>query len=386
MTLRVLHVIGAMDRGGAETMLINLHRAIDRSSVQFDYLVHETRTCDYDEEIERLGGRVYRGMPRYTVANGRAYRKRMRRFLAEHPEHRIVHGHIGSSSALYLDEAKRAGRYAVAHSHAQNFVAGPAGVAFAAMTHPTRRIADYFMACSYEAGLDRFGQRVVQGPCFSVLPTGIDLAAYGCDDEVHARCRAQLGFPQPVGCGGAYVIGHVGRFAPEKNHAFLLDAFGALLRILPNALLVCVGRGPLEKQVQAQARAFGIDDRMVFAGVSSDVPAYLKAFDAFVFPSTKEGLAMAVVEAQAAGLPTLMSTGVPQLARVSPRAEYLALDAGAEAWARRLASLLHAQDGVRRSDCVEDVRKAGFDIHDTARWLANFYCAHDPARVEPVSL
>ena len=376
MTLRVLHVIGAMDRGGAETMLVNLHRAIDRSRVQFDYLVHETRECDYDAEIESLGGRVFRGMPRYTIANGHAYRKRMRAFFAEHPEHRIVHGHIGSSSAIYLDEAKRAGRYTVAHSHAQNFVKGPAGMAFSAMTHPTRRIADYFMACSREAGEDRFGAQIVDGDRFTVLRTGIDLDAYRCDEAAHDSARAALGFGLSMMHGGSPVIGHVGRLAPEKNHAFLIDAFEAYLREEPRARLVCVGRGPLEDQLRAEVGRRGMDSAVAFAGVSDDVPTYLKAFDAFAFPSTSEGLAMAVVEAQASGLPVVMSTGVPELAVVSPRTERLPLDAGADAWAARLAGAVSAWGTRPRTDCTEDVRDAGFDIRDTAAWLARFYLAH----------
>lgn len=375
--IRVLQVIGAMDRGGAETMLMNLHRAIDRSLVQFDYLVHETRECDYDAEIESLGGRVFRGMPRYNVLNGHLYRMKMRKFLAEHPEFPIVHGHIGSTSAIYLDEAKRAGRFTVAHSHAQNFIPGPAGLAFQMMTHPTRNIGDYFMACSVEAGIDRFGEEVVQSDRFSVLPNGIDLESYRCDDASHAAARDELGFGAPVSMGGAPVIGHVGRLAPEKNHAFLFDAFEALLAREPEARLVCVGRGPLEEELAAEVSRRGWDDgRVVLAGVSDIVPTYLKAFDVFAFPSTKEGLPLAAIEAQASGLPSLISTGVPELSVVSPRCERMSLKAGADAWGARLAELVAWAKARPRTDCTAEVREAGFDIQDVAARLASFYLKH----------
>ena len=150
--MRVLQVIGVMDRGGAETMVMNLYRAMDRDKVQFDFLVHEQREGDYDAEIRRMGGRFFR-VPRFTGANIGAYRKQVRALFAEHPEWRVVHGHIGSCAPVYLSEAKRAGAFAIAHSHAQNYEGGLAGLAFNLVAHPVRRVADYFMACSREAGL-----------------------------------------------------------------------------------------------------------------------------------------------------------------------------------------------------------------------------------------
>ena len=134
--MRVLQVIGAMDRAGAETMIMNLYRAIDRTRVQFDFLVHEQRECDYDEEIRELGGRLHR-LPRFTGVNLSTYRAACRRLFAEY-RYPVVHGHIGSSAAVYLREAKRAGSYAIAHSHAQNFLKGAPGLAFRVVAYPTR--------------------------------------------------------------------------------------------------------------------------------------------------------------------------------------------------------------------------------------------------------
>ena len=122
--MRILQVIGVMDRGGAETMIMNLYRAMDRSDLQFDFLVHEQREGDYDAEIRRLGGRLYR-LPRFTGINERTYRKQCRLLFAQHPEWAVVHGHIGSSAPIYLSEAKRVGCFAIAHSHAQNGVGRP---------------------------------------------------------------------------------------------------------------------------------------------------------------------------------------------------------------------------------------------------------------------
>ncbi len=364
--MRVLHVIGAMDRGGAETTVMNLYRAIDRNAVQFDFLVHEERTCDFDEEILDLGGRIFR-VPRFNGVNLLHYRRLCGSVLAAHPEFRVVHGHIGSSAAVYLSEAKRQGRFAVAHSHAQFFLPGLAGLAFRAVSYPTRFVADYFFACSPEAGRDRFGDRVVEGDRFRVLNGGIELGQYACDDA--ARVRAKRLF----GVEGRPVFGHVGRLAPEKNHAFLLEVFSCILADLPQSVLLLAGRGPLDAELREKARQLGIDCSVRFLGVRDDVPEVLRALDVFLLPSTKEGLALAAIEAEAVGLPCLLSTGVPEVACATARAERLSLDEGAQAWGDRAVALYRGLPSGGWADGRRDVACAGFDVHATAAWLAGFY-------------
>lgn len=362
--MRVLQVIGAMDRGGAETVIMNLYRSMDRDKVQFDFLVHEQRRCDYDDEIEALGGRIYR-LPRYTIANGREYRRLCRRHFQEHPEHQVVHGHIGSCAGIYLDEAKRAGRATVLHSHAQNYERFPKQQVFNLLVRPSLKVSDYFLACSPEAGRDRFGRAIMDGPRCRVMPNGVDAGMYACSAEEHRQAKAELGLSDCL------VVGHVGRFIEVKNHRFLLKAFAAMLEEEPSCKLLLLGRGPLEDQVRAQAAELGIEQSVVFCGVRDDVPRYLKAFDLFVFPSVLEGLPMATVEAQAAGVPCLFSTGVPESAVASRFAKRLDLSDGERAW----ASCALEQVGLPfdRSLGAEDVRDSGYDIGQTASWLADLY-------------
>lgn len=364
--VRVLHVIGAMDRGGAETMAMNLYREIDRERVQFDFLVHEERECDYDTEIKRLGGRIHR-LPRFVGLNICEYRSLCRDFFASHSEYPIVHGHIGSCAAIYLSEAKRAGRFAIAHSHAQNFGAPLENLSFRLVSYPTRYVADWFFGCSMEAGLDRFGRSVVEGERFSVLDNGIDLGLYRCDEATHRQAKLSLGFQ------GQPLFGHVGRLAPEKNHRFLFEVFARIKTMLPESVLLLVGRGPLEGELAALAEQLGIDDSVRFLGVRDDVPFLLKAMDVFIFPSTKEGLAMAAVEAQASGLPCVMSTGVPERAVASEKAVRIPLSEGTAAWASEAVSLYGQTCGTGRADGIDQVRDCGFDISQTARRLQAFY-------------
>ncbi len=368
--MRILHVIGAMDRGGAETMIMNLYRNIDRDVLQFDFLVHELRECDYDQEILELGGRLFR-LPRFNGINALSYRRLCREFFHEHPEYQVVHGHIASSASIYLDEAQKQGRFAIAHSHAQNFIPGLAGLGFAAVTRTLRYHADYFIACSREAGVDLFGEEIVAGGNFHMLLNAIDLANYACDDPQHRLAKEKMEV------SGRPVFGHVGRFAEEKNHLFLIEVFDRILDELPDAVLLLVGRGPLENKVRREVESRGLSGSVRFLGVCENVPEVLKAMDVFVFPSIKEGLSMVSVEAQAAGLPELMSTGVPELAVVSCRAQRIALDDGAEVWAKECVDACRQALARSRNDSCDEVRAHGFDIADTAAWLTRFYLEHE---------
>lgn len=364
--MRILHVIGAMDRGGAETMIMNLYRSVDRSRVQFDFLVHEQRVCDYDEEIQDLGGIVYRALPRFTLLNYPTYRRRCQEFFSSHPEHAIVHGHIASSAAVYLREAKRQGRVTIAHSHAQNYPVSVPELGFRALAYPVRFIADQFLACSVEAGRDRFGRAVVETDRFHVVKNAIDVDRYANDPDAHEQAKRALGYE------GAPLIGHVGRFDPIKNHSYLIEVYAEVKRRIPDAKLMLVGRGSSEGEVRRAVREARLEDDVVFFGVTDRVADVLKALDVFVFPSFSEGLSMAAVEAQAAGVPCVLSTGVPESAVIAPQyVVRLPLDAGVGVWAEAVKRAVH--DGAGRAEGAAAARRSGYDISDTSEWLGSYY-------------
>ena len=367
--VRVLQVIGSMNRAGAETIVMNLMRSIDLERVHFDFLVHTRKRCDYDDEIERLGGTIYR-IPRYNVLNGVAYRRIVRRFFAEHPEFDVVHGHIGSCSAIYLDEAKKAGCATVVHSHRdspkdKDLKSRIRRTGYRALIRKVPDIADEFLACGYQAGVDRFGIGVAAGAHFHVMNNGIKLSEYLCDDDAHRAAKERLGY------AGILLVGDVARLVPEKNQSYLLDVFANTLKSHPDAKLVLVGRGPQEDNLKSKAESLGISHAVDFLGVRDDVPEVLKALDAFVFTSTLEGLGMAVVEAQAAGVPTIASDAVPLTAVVSPICQRLSLDEGVKEWSKRLDDLLDAQ--APHNSQIDAVRSAGYDIDDVASWMCDFY-------------
>lgn len=356
-----------MDRGGAETFIMNVYRTTNPKDVQFDFLVHEMHECDYDAEIKERGGAIYR-LPRFSGINSISYYSKCKRFFQEHHEYSAVHGHIGSCAALYLSAAKQAGLYAIAHSH--NTKGGGLGQrAFDVVSYPTRFIADAFLACSQEAGTDRFGAKVASGENFRVVNNGILIESYCFEVERRLTLRKSLGINRnaPVFC-------HVGRFTPQKNHEFLIEAFALIVRHLPNAILLLAGRGELEDSVKADVASRGLSGNIKFLGVRDDIPDVLMASDVFLFPSKWEGLGIAAIEAQATGLPCLLSDALPSLSKVTEHALFLPLDAGAETWAHAAVAALDVQ--IPRSQQIALVRSAGFDISDTTDKLVNLYESH----------
>lgn len=365
--IRVLHVIGAMDRAGAETFIMNIYRAIDRNKVQFDFLVHSDRECDYDKEIEQLGGRIFR-VPRYNVLNKRSYADAVRRVLREHPEIAIMHSHIGSSAPVHLEIAREEGLFAIAHSHRQTRVRSIYDLAFYALSNPVRGRADWYMACSEQAGLDRFGEKLVQGTTYSLIANGIDPEMYRRDNASIISAK------QALGVEGRPVFGHVGRFVHEKNHPFLISTFQKILRDLPNAILLLVGRGELEEKTIELVESKGLGESVRFLGLRDDIPDVLRAIDVFLFPSHREGLPVAFVEAQTIGLECIVSTGLPEKAVFSERAKRMPLDS-TEEWAKE-ATAAYERATQHEDDCIEKTRAAGFDIKSTADRLQRFYSEH----------
>lgn len=197
--IRVLHVIGIMNRGGAETMIMNLYRNIDRSKVQFDFVENSYESAVFDEEILSLGGRIYR-CPHYNGKNHFTYVKWWNDFFKSHPsEYPIVHGHVGSTAAIYLSIAKKYGAYAIAHSHNSGGDRGIKTLLYKALSYNTRNVADYFFACSTPAGIDRFGKGIVNSSRYSLLNNAIEIGDFSYCADIRGGDAPSVKFDGSVG-------------------------------------------------------------------------------------------------------------------------------------------------------------------------------------------
>lgn len=361
--IRILHVLGCLDRGGAESMVMNLYRTIDREKVQFDFIVHTKKTCAFDAEVYALGGKIFR-IPRYKVSNHVTYTKQWNLFFKNHPEYSIVHGHVRSTAAIYLNIAKKYGLITIAHSHSTSSGSGFPSIAKDILQYPIRFTADYLFACSRAAGKWLFGEKACQKNNFYIFNNAIDAKQFAYDTEMRTRKRKELKLE------GKLVVGHVGRFHPSKNHEFLINIFKVIHEKNKNAVLLLVGDGELRNAIQKKVNALGIADSVIFAGVCSDVHELFQAMDVFVFPSSYEGLAIVVIEAQAAGLNSFVSDNVPEDVGISELVHFIAHQKDEQYWAEYV---LNHIDYNRRVDMYGDIAGAGYDIQDTAKWIQRFY-------------
>ena len=339
--IRILQIVNIMDRAGLETMIMNHYRAIDRSKVQFDFLVHRPQRGEYEDEIEALGGRVYRA-PRLYPQHCLSYRKFMRHFFAEHG-YPVVHSHIDAMSAFPLAMARGCGvPVRIAHSHSD---AADRDLKYPIKEAARRKlpaIATHYWACN-----------------------AIDLEGYRFDAETRVRMRAELGIAEDQ-----VAVGHVGRFSAVKNHAFLVDILAEMRREGTNAMLVLTGDGELRHEVERKASSLGLDASVRFLGLRSDVSDVVQAFDVLAFPSLREGIPLSLIEAQASGLPVLASDAVSAEAMVLPNAERLPLSAPVSEWARAVARLA---EGGRTEDPIPVLAEAGYEIGASARSLMAEY-------------
>src|SRR5699024_2158935 len=257
------------------------------------------------EEIYELGGKIY-NVPRYNGKNHIKYKKAWNLLFSQHPEYKIVHGHVRSTAAIYLNIAKKYGLITIAHSHS---IASRGNKVEQLVKNtlqlPIRYIADYMFACSEDAGEWLFGKRVKNNRNFYIIKNAIDIKNFTFDKCIRKKVRDLYTL------NGRFVIGHVGNFTAPKNHMFLLEVFFIVQKSNENTTLILIGDGELREQIKNRAKNLGINEKVIIAGSKDNVNEFLQSMDLFLFPSLFEGLGMAVVEAQAAGLPCIISDNVP---------------------------------------------------------------------------
>ena len=367
--IRILHVIGIMNRGGAEAMIMNLYRKIDRSKVQFDFVENSFEHAAFDDEIEALGGKIYR-CPHFNGKNYLEYKRWWKDFFKEHQgEYHIIHGHIGSTASIYLSVAKKNGLYTIAHSHNTNSSVSFTSLAYKLLAYPSRYIADWFFFFFFMAGIDRFGKKVFYSEKYFTFHNAIDADAFRFNPSIRNLKRNEFGL-----LSAEIVIGHIGRFHAQKNHQFLILVFKEITKQIPNAKLMLVGDGDLRPQLEAQAKKLGIAEDVIFTGIRSDINEIVQAMDFFVFPSLYEGLGIALIEAQTSGLPCVISDKVPDESILTKDlVTVMSLEQSAEEWAAHIVSRL----GVERYNRVDEIKARGYDIAETAKWLEEFYLEHN---------
>ncbi len=364
--IRVLHVLGSLDIGGVERWLLACVKAMDRDRFQLSIMVHRRRPGILEPEFRECGVDIVRCPGPRPL---HSYSRRFLHILRLEGGYDIVHSHVHLFSGYVVLLAQLAGvRARIAHAHSdtsrQETAWSPARRIYAAlMRRLLRHSANGRIAASCEAGRALFGADAR----WSVHYCGLDLAA--CASlEYESGLRQRLGLRSK-----ALIAGHVGRFTAEKNQARCVDILHALRRAGVNANLVFVGDGPLRKDVERYVRSKGLDGYVSFLGWRHDVHVLMQsAFDVMLLPSLREGLPLVAVEAQATGLPVVMSDSITSEAVLIPHlVQRLSVDAAAELWAQTCSAAVAARR--KDEDDCRAVLDSPFNIVTSTRLLQEYY-------------
>lgn len=350
--IRILCVFSNLNRGGAESMCMNLYRHIDKNKIQFDFVKHTSVIGHFEDEIHKLGGKIYTA-PRYKIYNHLSYVNWWKKHLLLHPEYKIIHGHFFTISAVFFKVAKKLGRVTIGHSHSTS---SGRNVIKQLYLKKVEKYSDYCLACGQQAGKWLFPHKT-----FDVLNNAINVDDFKYNEVYRKEIREGLGINDEL------LIGTVGNLHSIKNPFGIIEIFKNVCTENPNARLLWVGAGDLKNKIEQKLDEENIRDKVFLMGSRPDVNKLLQAMDIFILPSFFEGLGIASIEAQTAGLKCFLSDKVPTEAAVTNLCEFLSLN-DYKIWAKKILSTK-----CDRSDTQNSIKKSGYDIINTVEWLTNYY-------------
>ncbi|WP_242825412.1 glycosyltransferase family 1 protein [Desulfitobacterium dichloroeliminans] len=356
-------IVGKVLLSGVDVIVMEYYRNIDRSRIQFDFIMDGDNETPIDQEIKELGGRVYKVDP--YEHNIKKNMKQCYEILREN-QYSIVHAHLNTLSVFPLYEAWRAKiPVRIAHNHSTAANGEVKKTVMKYMLKPfAKKFATHYSACSTVAGRWLFGDYSYDSGEVKLVNNAINIEKFSFNKQVRDRIRNDLNLKEKL------VIGHVGRFVYQKNHAFLIDIFYEIHKRNKNTILMLIGSGGLEQSIKEKVATLRLTDSVLFLGLREDVSELMQAMDVFVFPSHYEGLGMVVIEAQAAGLRTIVSEAIPEEAKLTDLFEYCSLSQPARYWAE---IVLNCYDGNERRQRNNELRQSGYDIVTAADELREWY-------------
>ncbi len=365
---RIVHVVGLMNRAGAETMIMNLYRKLDRKEYQFDFIYFTEEECDYDNEIIELGGRIFR------ISEKNSRNPIIRTFFVyklikrESPFY-AIQCHQLFSNSFHLVAAFFAGvKMRIAHSHntsdvnSESFL-GRIYQRFAKII--MSRFATHFIACGENAGKFLFpgNDKVV------FLPNAIDVNKFMIEEDGVKRTLLD---EHKIG-KNTIVISQIGRFSPVKNHEFTLNFAKYLNDNEVDFHLMLVGDGFLKNDLKKLRNDLSLEKKVTFLGIRQDIENILSNSDIMIMPSFYEGFPVVLVESQAAGVPALISESISSEVDLGiDLVHFSSLDASFEEWYNKLKIILK-EKRVSVKQRRDVLAKKGFDINSSVKILEKFY-------------
>jgi glycosyltransferase EpsF len=354
--LRVAQVIGSISKGGVDAVVTSYYRVIDKSMIQFDFIIHANSPATLPDDILGMGCRVYKVPPCWQLP---FYIKSLVNIFKE-GKYKIVHSHMNSLSVFALFAAKTAGvPIRIAHSHSTSGKGELLKNLIKNLLRPLSKVcATHCFACSAHAGRWLFGRKAFQAGKIKIIKNAINVDKFKFEDKVRARTRRELGVE------GKIVVGHVGRFSPQKNHMFMLEVFRETLRLEPESVLLLIGDGKLFSKVKEKAQSLRIANSILFLRTRNDLHELYQAMDVFLLPSLYEGLPISGLEAQCSGLPCIFSSEISDEASAGGKVAYVPLKASAKIWADRLLTYARIKDRKSLSDAFLEYHDVNFCIRE----------------------
>lgn len=354
---RLLCIVGSMNAGGAETFLMKLYREIDRSKYQFDFCVAEKQPGVYDNEIRSLGGNILYTTPK-SKGMIRSFRS-IKKIVAHNQYKYVMRVSQHSLSGVELIAAKAGGALVTIFRSSNTQTGGNYINTFLHyLFRPiTSLIPDVKIAPSSEAAIFMFGKKAVKKHQAFILHNALNIHKYSFSQKVREHYRAAMDI------GDSMVVGHIGRFVKQKNHEFLVKIFLNIKKQRENAILFLVGYGELEDKIRDIVEAYGLKNSVRFLGLRDDIPELLSVMDVFLFPSYFEGMPNTVIEAQASGLPCVLSDTITKEADITGLLKYESLNVSPEIWAKDAIEAAEKE----RIDTKQKLIQAGYDIESCTR-------------------
>lgn len=364
---KILEVFGEpIINGGQETFVNNLIENINLSDMSIDlFTPYYCENKLYKMNVEDKGGQVFEAGLKFEPGKSRFNIKNSLISIFKNNHYDVVHIHSGSVSVIAI--AAQIARMnccdrVIVHSHSPS--EHETLKHMLAKLYFYRALSKYptdYLACSMNAALWKYPKYIALKKT-KIIKNGINLEKYKFDYEVRKKMRSKLSISM-----NEYLIGHVGRFSKEKNHLFLLNVFWGLLQKKYNVRLILLGNGKLQEDIKNKAKELGIENKVIFTGNVTNVNEYMQAFDVFVLPSLYEGLPFAGVEAQASGLPLIVSDGVSDELKITDSVEYIKLDEFE--WIKAIEKKLN----YHRYNNIEQLQKEGYDIIQTSEEIYDIY-------------
>ncbi len=346
--IRVLNVISGLNNAGTEAVVMNYYRHIDRTKIQFDFLVLDVaENLYYEKEITALGGNIYKICP-FGKNPFKNIRERRKFFRTR--KYDIVEVH--SPSALryaYCREAKKSGAKVIFHVHN---TCSQKGFLIRYARKQIKKYCDETVTCSQYAARSVLGENADK-----IVYNAIDREAYKFDADKRETVRKFYNISLDL-C----VIGHVGRFSEQKNQLFLLNVFKEVIRCKPNMRLILKGHGAMKNEIEAFIKSENLTNFVIVADDSFSAAELYNAFDLFVLPSLYEGLPIVAVEAQANGLNVIASDSVTDEIIINKRAKRISLDKNA--WVNELSEQSNFERG---SEDESDFERSSYCIENQAK-------------------